>query len=161
MSSPKSTDQNPVCREEEKAQSNVPGVTPVANHEHLARIVFRPLHFEDGELVDGFLSLSQLEKGWSFIRKEIAGEEKIKAHGRKKADEKSDQEMYGYAVIKTADFRAIWDDENRQAFCILDDERGDAPAHAIAKKSAHRIKNKQRKLRRKVLDLLEQQLTIL
>ena len=161
MSPPTPTDQSRVCREEEKAQSGILGVTPVADHDHLVRIVLRPLHLRNDGLDECFLNISHLERGWSFIRRKIAGEEKIQAHGRKQADRKPNQEMYGYAVIKTADFRAILDDENRQAFCILDDEREDAPAHAIAKKSAHRIKHKNRKLRKKVLDLLEQQLIVL
>ena len=153
--SPEATGENRVCREEETAQSRIPGPGPVRNCENLARIVLSPLHWKNGILDACFLTLDDLEKGWSFIRREIAGEAKIKEHGKNQIGGKSGQKMHGYAVIKTADFRAIRDDEGRQAFCILDDEREDAPAHAVAKKSAAREKSKLRKLRKIVLTLLK------
>lgn len=157
--SPETTDKNRVCREEETAQSKIPGPGPVKDCECLARVVLDPIHLENGELNVRFLTLDHLEKGWSFIRREIAGEKKIKAHGESQAARGGGQKMHGYAVVKTAEFRAIRDDEGRQAFCILDDEREDAPAHAIAKKSADRKKNKLRELREELLNLLGRNLT--
>ena len=159
--SPASLDEKRVCSEEKKAQSGIPSPGPVANHEHLARIVLSPLHLANGKLDTKFLNLGDLERGWSFLRREYADEGKIQAHGKRKADRKSDQKMYGYAVINAAEFRAIRDLEGRQAFCILDDERKDAPAHAIAKKSAPREKSELRDLREQVLELLEQKLIAL
>ena len=156
--SPESPDENRVCPEEEAAQSKT-GPGPVNGHEHLARIVLRPIHLAGDELAPCFLTLGHLEKGWSFIRREIAGEDKIKAHGGKLAECRPGLEMHGYAVIKTAEFRAIRDDRDRQAFCILDDEDEDAPAHAVAKKSDTRPKSEMRELRDQVLNLLAGKLT--
>ena len=151
--SPKPPDEGRVCREEETAQSKIPGPGPVKNSEHLARIVFTPHHWQNGKLENSFLSVEALKKGESFVRKEIAGEDKIKAHGEQKADAKPGWKMHGYAVIKTAEFRAVVDHSTgRQAFCILDDECEDAPAHAIAKHSSPRDKGENRALRDKVMD---------
>ena len=157
--SPEASDEPRVCPEEETAQSKIPGPGPVRDCEHLARVVLSPLHLVDGELDVCFLTLGDLKRGWSFIRKEIAGEDQIKAHGEKKAGGKPGQKMHGYAVVKTADFRAVRDAEGRQAFCILDDECEDAPAHAVAKTSVNRGKGELRKLRDEALDLLKKNFT--
>ena len=159
--SPKPPDEGRVCREEETAQSKIPGPGPVKNSEHLARIVLTPLHWRNGKLDNSFLSIDELERGASFIRREIAGEDKIKAHGERRADAKSGRKMHGYAVIKAAEFRSVADySSGRQAFCILDDECEDAPAHAVAKHSAPRSRGENRALRDKVMDKLRGNLTL-
>ena len=157
--SPGLPDEKRVCPEEKTAQSSIPGHGPVADCEHLARVVLDPRDLKNGKLVRGFLPLEQLEAGWSFIRKDKADENGIMAHGEKLAERNPDRQRPGYAVINVAEFRAIQDEEGRQAFCILDDEGEDAPAHAIAKKSACQEKSELRELRKHVMNLLSQQLT--
>ena len=158
--SPAAPETSRLCAEEDAAQSRIPGPGPVADHEHLARVVLRPLHLSNGGLAVCFLTLGQLAAGWSFMRLEIAGERNIMAHGEKLAACHPDQKAHGCAVIKTSEFRAIQDAEGRRAFCILDDESEDAPAHAIAKSSiADRPPGELRGLRHRVLNILQRNLT--
>ena len=158
--SPVAPDTNRLCAEEDAAQSRTPGPGPVADHEHLARVVLHPTHLSNGGLARHFLKIDHLlSDGWSFMRLEIAGERGVMAHGEKLAARRPDQKAHGYAVIKTSEFRAIQDAKGRRAFCILDDESEDTPAHAIAKPSiAGRQKGELRGLRACVLDILQRNL---
>lgn len=157
--SPAASDDAPACPEEKTAQSKIPGPGPVKDGEHLARVVLSPLHWKNGELTNDLLTTAGLSAGESFIRRELAGERQIKAHGENITRAKPGRKMRGYAVIKTADFRAIRDSRDRQAFCILDDECADAPAHAVARASFPRAKGETRALRDEVMDLLRSNLT--
>ena len=147
--------QNGVCQEEKTAYSRKPGGPgPVADDEELARVILSA-HITNGKLQSSFMPLDHLRDGWSFNRLYYAGEDKVIEHGKRLASSQGViGELCGYAVIQAGNFRALRDRQNRQAFCILDDETDDAPFHATAKKSADQRKNELRGLRKKILDTL-------
>ena len=147
--------QNGVCQEEKTAYSRKPGGPgPVADDEELARIILSA-QITNGKLQSSFMPLDHLRDGWSFNRIYYAGEDNVIEHGKRLASSQGViGELCGYAVIQAGNFRALRDRQNRQAFCILDDETDDAPSHAIAKNSADQRKNELRGLRKKIFDTL-------
>ena len=134
MSASELAHQNGVCQEEKTAYSRKPGGSgPVADDEELARVILSA-DITNGKLQSSFMPLDHLRDGWSFNRLYYAGEDKVIEHGKRLASRQGViGELCGYAVIQAGNFRALRDRQNRQAFCILDDETDDAPSHAIAK----------------------------
>ncbi len=142
-----------ICPKEKTAQSDS-SFGLVKNNEFLARIVLLSVSAhvsEDGFIKDSALKLDDLmgKDGWSFMRKKHDNMPGVLAkHAKEKTRNSSE---YGYAVVKVQDMRGVLDDNDKQAFCIIDDAKKNYPEHALAKESLQRSKSDAREIRKELL----------
>ena len=104
---------------------------PVKGEETLARAALHPIHFDsEGKIDDSFITVQELKRGCSVLRKEICGEQGIHDHGNKLA--KPPKTKYaGYAQIKAGEVRRIADADEMCALCVLEQALPENAAHAI------------------------------
>ena len=125
---------------------------PVGDEETLARMVFRPQHFNEGRIDVKFITVRDLrESGCSVDRKEICGEDDIQRRGKARANPPQ-TEYVGYAQIKAGEVRRITDTDGASALCVWEQALPENAAHAVIKMArGDYAKGKIREIREKLM----------
>ena len=144
-----SIDREGVCPEENKPQSDSPfGV--VVGGELLARVV-SPSEESNGRVKRSALRIRDLTEsdGWSFVRYSHATDMESVIN-RVKGGAAPDCRC---ANVKASDVRAILNEREHQALCVIDNAQEGFPEHALAKRSAEYEPADARKIRNQLLEL--------
>ena len=142
------------CPQEKTSQSEYsPGI--VDNSEIILRLIFSPLQWDEknNELKPAAFNRSELKgRGSSVERKKYTNLEFLRNKSQNIGKTASSKKFMGVVSCLCDSVRKIRDDNNQQAFCVLDTATIDDRGHADLLFSSKYQNSKQLKLREKLMD---------
>lgn len=150
------------ARELQQQSDHSPGV--VRDEERLARVVL-PEHLDrtTGGLKPTAFRIDDLmdpARGLSLVRMAHTTVDELGRHAARLMSRRPDRSAEGVVVAETASIRAIRDDNQHRALCVLDDGDVELQAHAIAIRSGEQDRLSLKKVREHLMNLFRPLLSI-
>lgn len=135
---------------------------PVRSNETLLRLIFYPDHIRDTHLLPEAISREDLRsRGFSIQRAEYATRKILQCRVDEICTKADGRSLAGIVKIVCENIRGIKDNDACQAFIVLDDaNKEDDIGHAIILFSRDYANSFQRKLRKDLLDLMTEVISI-
>ncbi len=134
----------------------------VENEEELLRIFFHPEHIVDNAVIETAISIEDLQsRGFSVDRRQYARRDIVQQTiDRQMARTPAQRESGIIAPFQCGTVRNIQDDNQERAFIVIDKACEHNIAHASIYSAKPRGKGTLRKLRRRLLPLLQQRCSL-